>query len=77
MGESVLHCLGCPELIAKDIDAYVEIAVSLAGDTARRGELSKKIIAANAAGPKYYDSEWWSAEFGKLFIGIYEGHSAR
>ena len=42
----MLRLLDVEELIAKDADAYVDLAVSLAGDRARRDDLRGRLLAA-------------------------------
>jgi predicted O-linked N-acetylglucosamine transferase (SPINDLY family) len=41
----MLRLLGVEELIAKDADGYVDLAVSLAGDRARRDDLRRRLRA--------------------------------
>ncbi|MBR0347241.1 MAG: hypothetical protein IJI03_18485, partial [Rudaea sp.] len=41
----MLRMLGVEELIAADADAYVELAVGLAADRARRDDLRRRLLA--------------------------------
>ena len=48
---SLLHTLGLPELVAQSEEEYVRIAVELAGDLKRLGELRATLRARMAASP--------------------------
>jgi predicted O-linked N-acetylglucosamine transferase (SPINDLY family) len=41
----MLTIAGAPELIARDVEDYVRLAVSLAADDARRAELRQRLLA--------------------------------
>jgi predicted O-linked N-acetylglucosamine transferase (SPINDLY family) len=42
---AMLRMLGVDELIAKDANGYVDLAVGLAGDRTRRDELRRRLLA--------------------------------
>jgi predicted O-linked N-acetylglucosamine transferase (SPINDLY family) len=67
MGESIMRCLELPELVADSRERYVQLAVELAGDEARRCDLSRVINERMAAGPRFYDARWYSGQFTALF----------
>lgn len=47
--QAMLRALGAGELVARDVDAYVEAAVALGGDAERRRALSQTILANRPA----------------------------
>jgi predicted O-linked N-acetylglucosamine transferase (SPINDLY family) len=51
VGASLLTAVGLPELVADDIDAYVELAAALAADPPRRSELRRTLRPRMAASP--------------------------
>jgi predicted O-linked N-acetylglucosamine transferase (SPINDLY family) len=51
VGVSLLEAIGHPELVAGDVDAYVRLAVELAGDRARLRALHAGLRGAIEASP--------------------------
>jgi protein O-GlcNAc transferase len=49
VGESLLRAVGLPELVAADVDAYVDDAIALARDPARRARLRAHLASAGRA----------------------------
>lgn len=61
-----LHCLGLPELIAKDANDYCEIAIKLGKNNKYRQKIRKKVWENRTSSPLFnihnYWSEWDSKE---------------
>lgn len=64
-GPSTLRAIGLGELVARDADHYVALAVDLARDTARRKELAGRIRAAMQKAP-FFDTAAFGPGFGAL-----------
>jgi predicted O-linked N-acetylglucosamine transferase (SPINDLY family) len=47
--QAMLRALGAGELVARDVDGYVETAVTLGRDASRRRALSQAIVANRSA----------------------------
>ena len=65
VGASLLKAAGLPEMIVRDTDAYVALAVELARDTKRREALFAKIAATRHAAPLFDTSGFvrdWEAK---------------
>jgi predicted O-linked N-acetylglucosamine transferase (SPINDLY family) len=65
----LLRCLGCNELIGRDRDAMINIAIELGNNPAKRNQIAKS-IADKAESAPFFDIEHNSKEFQKLFDGI-------
>src|SRR4029434_2832029 len=48
---SLLDAVGLPELVARDVDGYVALAVALATDSGRRKRLHDHLLAGARPGP--------------------------
>ncbi len=70
MGASVLKEIGIPELLAKTIDEYIEIADRLASSDAILNEYKQRVIDAMNRPNRLYDSHWYSTEFSRIFRKI-------
>jgi predicted O-linked N-acetylglucosamine transferase (SPINDLY family) len=57
VGASLLRAVGLPELVADDVDAYVEKAVALAGDAAERARLRAHLEGPGRASPLFDAAE--------------------
>jgi predicted O-linked N-acetylglucosamine transferase (SPINDLY family) len=64
---ALLRAMELDELIAADSDAYVALAVKLAGDAALRSDLRDRIHAKVSNVPKFLDSKWYSQQAGAAF----------
>lgn len=64
-GPSTLRAIGLDDLVARDRDAYVALAVALAGDPERRKALRTRIRAAMQKAP-FFDTKAFGARFGAL-----------
>lgn len=64
---ALLRELGLPELVSGGAESYQELAVSLAGDAARRRSLSERIAARMTPTPPFLDSKAHCARVGELF----------
>jgi len=53
VGASLLQAMGLPELIAPDVDRYIERAVSLAGDAVERARLRESLVQARDNSPLF------------------------
>jgi predicted O-linked N-acetylglucosamine transferase (SPINDLY family) len=69
-GPALPRELGMPDLVAGDVNAYVELAARLGNDAAWRGRLRDQITRAMAAKPRFMDSAWYSGEIGRLLSDI-------
>jgi predicted O-linked N-acetylglucosamine transferase (SPINDLY family) len=63
-GAALLHDLGLSELVCKTEDEYVEKAIQLAGDPARRASLRQRIAEAMAKGPRFLNPKLYAQELG-------------
>jgi predicted O-linked N-acetylglucosamine transferase (SPINDLY family) len=64
---ALIRTLALDELIALDDDAYVALAVKLAGDAALRNDISGRIRARMGNVPKFLDSKWYGQQAGAAF----------
>ena len=53
VGASLLQAMGLAELIAPDVDTYIERAVGLAGDAVERARLRETLVQARDTGPLF------------------------
>jgi predicted O-linked N-acetylglucosamine transferase (SPINDLY family) len=64
---ALLRAMELDELIAGDDDAYVALAVKLAGDAGVRDDLRVRIRAKMDNVPKFLDSKWYGQQVGAAF----------
>jgi predicted O-linked N-acetylglucosamine transferase (SPINDLY family) len=72
VGPALLRAIGLDELIAADSDAYVALAVKLAGDAGLRNELRGRIRAKMDAVPKFLDVKWYGEQAGAAFEQMWQ-----
>ena len=70
VGASLLKAAGLDELIVRDTDAYVALAVELARDTKRREALFAKIAATRFAAP-LFDTAGFTRDLESLYLRIW------
>ena len=70
VGLSILTNVGLPELVAKDEDDYVQIAVGLAGDAARLAQIRSGLRAKMRASP-VCDGPRFAKRFGEALRGMW------
>ena len=75
VGASINTALGLAELIARDVDDYVAIAVALAGDRPRLAALRGALRARMAASP-LCDAPRFARDFEALIRGLWRAHVA-
>ena len=68
-GESINKNLGMEELIAKDENDYIDIAVNLAKNVERLNFLREKIFI-NTANSPLFDKEKFSKEFSEIVYNL-------
>jgi glycosyltransferase domain-containing protein len=71
MGASVLKEIGIPELLAETADEYIDIAVGLASNDEILKEYKQRVVNVMNQPHKLYDSYWYSTEFSKIFMKIF------
>lgn len=64
---ALLRTMELDELIAGDSEAYVALAVKLAGDAGLRNDLRGRIRAKMDCVPKFLDGRWYGAQAGAAF----------
>ena len=69
-GPSTLRAIGLGELVARDTDQYVELAVHLTKDAEQRKDISKRIRAAMQQAP-FFDTRAFGVGFGALLERLY------
>jgi predicted O-linked N-acetylglucosamine transferase (SPINDLY family) len=74
---ALLRAMEIEELIAADGDAYVALAVKLAGDAGLRRDLQGRIRAKMDAIPKFLDSGWYGQQAGAAFERMWNERAAR
>jgi protein O-GlcNAc transferase len=72
MGSSLLRSVGLDELVATDEKSYLDIAISLAKDPARRTELAGRIREAMERSPIFLDTLAYSDANGDLLEAAYD-----
>jgi protein O-GlcNAc transferase len=69
VGASLLHAVGLDELIARDLDAYFQIALALASDPAWHAEVRQRLAHARATAP-LFDTVRFTRDLERLFVAI-------
>ena len=73
VGASLLHAAGLDELVARNAQQYVEIAVALANDTARRCELHAGLRTRLAASP-LLDHAGFTRRLEQVYLDAFNSH---
>lgn len=76
MAASLLRELGLDAFVAGDERSYVELAVALGRDPARRQSARAQIRAAMTAGPRFLDPRAYGQAFGRLLDEVWKHHLA-
>jgi predicted O-linked N-acetylglucosamine transferase (SPINDLY family) len=71
-GAALLRSLQLEDLIAKDPDAYIQLAIDLGKDAKLRQQWSNRIRAAMETKPEFMDSQSYAAKIGSLLRGVVE-----
>ncbi len=69
MAGSLLHAVGLPELVTHSLEAYEELAVALASDPARLGELRQR-LAENRDSSPLFDTPRFVRDYEDLLAGV-------
>lgn len=70
MAPALMRELQIPELIARDADGYVDLAVRLAGDADLRRDYSRRVREGMVRNPKFQNSRWYSGQVEKLLTAM-------
>ncbi|HKT98853.1 MAG TPA: hypothetical protein VJS30_20360, partial [Paraburkholderia sp.] len=71
VGASLLHAVGLDALIARDLDAYFQIALALASDPAWHAQIRKQLARAKTDAP-LFDTARFTRDLERLFVAIVE-----
>ncbi|MDR3101203.1 MAG: tetratricopeptide repeat protein [Paraburkholderia sp.] len=71
VGASLLRAVGLDELVARDLDAYFQIALALASDPAWHAQIRERLAAAKADAP-LFDTARFTRDLERLFVAIVE-----
>lgn len=71
MAASLLHTAGLPELVVTDREAYIELAVTLAGDGLRREHLRRRLRGSMPSSP-LFQPQRFTAQLEALFSKMHE-----
>ncbi|HKT92477.1 MAG TPA: hypothetical protein VJS18_09915, partial [Paraburkholderia sp.] len=71
VGMSLLHAAGLSELVARDLDAYFQIALGFATDAAWRARVREKLAAARRTSP-LFDTARFTRDLERLYMAIAE-----
>lgn len=74
--QSLMRSAGFDELVAKDEDGYVKLAVELATDRDKRQVIRERLIAARSSLP-HFDAATFSRQMQDCYIGIVDEMAAR
>lgn len=69
VGASLLRAVGLGELVARDLDAYFQIALAVATDPAWRNQLREQLVRARYEAP-LFDAEQFTRDLEKLYVAI-------
>ena len=70
---SLLRAVGLPELITHSLDAYRSLALQLATDSARLGEIRQK-LASNRVERPLFDTDRFRRHIEAAYLGMWERH---
>lgn len=71
VGASLLRAAGLEELIARDLDAYFQIALAVATDSAWRARLRDRLLRARYEAP-LFDAAQFARDLERLYVAIAE-----
>ena len=74
---ALLRAMEFDDLIAADSDAYVALAIKLAGDGGLRSNLRSQIQAKMDAVPKFLDSKWYGRQAGAAFEQMWKERACK
>jgi predicted O-linked N-acetylglucosamine transferase (SPINDLY family) len=70
---SLLRHVGLDELVCRDAEAYVDLAIALGRDPARRAELRRHLLAARDTAP-LFDTVTFTRDLERLYARIWAAH---
>ncbi|HSS69695.1 MAG TPA: tetratricopeptide repeat protein [Casimicrobiaceae bacterium] len=70
---SLLRAIGLPELVTDSLDEYLALALRLAGDPARLGEIKQKLLAHRTSWP-LFDTDRFRRNIEAAYIEMWERH---
>jgi predicted O-linked N-acetylglucosamine transferase (SPINDLY family) len=76
VGPALLRGIGMDELIAADPDAYMALAIKLAGDAALRAGLGSRIREKMKAGPPFLDGKLYGAQIGSALEQMWQEYES-
>lgn len=69
-GSALLRDIGMEQLVAKNADEYIAMALELAKDPQKRNQIRTKIQSAVASKPRYLDPERYGRQLGRMLEKI-------
>ncbi|CAM2138721.1 protein O-GlcNAc transferase [Paraburkholderia tropica] len=69
VGASLLRAVGLEELIARDLDAYFQIALALANDPAWHAQVRERLVQARNDAP-LFDTKRFTRDLERLYVAI-------
>jgi len=76
-GAAILRSLDLGELVAKDANAYVKLAIRLAANRGHRKSLAKKIRAQMRNQPQIFDYRGYAKKAGRIFEQVWQAYCNR
>jgi predicted O-linked N-acetylglucosamine transferase (SPINDLY family) len=67
VGAALLRDLELDELIVKDVDSYVALAIRLASEDSFRNRIHAHILSKIKGVPKFLNSRWYGEQAGFMF----------
>ncbi len=76
VGSALLRDIDLDELVVRDRDSYIAVAVRLASDKEFRSQMHEHIAGKMKAVPKFLDSKWYGEQAGLMFERMWKesGH---
>ncbi|RQH00621.1 hypothetical protein D1Y85_24875 [Paraburkholderia dinghuensis] len=71
VGASLLHAVGLEALVARDLDAYFQLALAIATDPGWRGQLREHLARARYEAP-LFDAQQFTRDLERLYVEIVE-----
>src|SRR5205085_6190909 len=69
-GPALLRELGTPELVAADVNGYIELASRLGNDADFRRQMRERVTAGMQNKPRFMDSAWYSQRIGECLSEV-------